>query len=71
MARAAIRWSMRDLAREASVGVNTVLRFEAGAPANDSTVRLMQTALEAGGVVFIDGDNTIGPGIQLRDPRKN
>ena len=68
MARAALRWSTRDLAREASVGVNTVSRFETGENAHDSTIRLMRTTLEAAGIIFIEADETAGPGVRLRDP---
>lgn len=68
MARTALRWSIRDLAREASVGVNTVLRFENRANTHDSTVRLMCTTLEAAGIIFIPADKTVGPGVRLRDP---
>jgi len=52
MARAALGWSTQDLAREASVGGNTVNRFEAGHDARLSSVQKMQRVLEAAGITF-------------------
>jgi transcriptional regulator with XRE-family HTH domain len=65
MARAALNWSTADLAREAGVGVNTVNRFEAGNDARVSSLDKMRRALEAAGVIFIEG-NGDGPGVKLR-----
>jgi hypothetical protein len=67
-ARALIRWSAEDLARETALGVTTVRRAELTASktslthANDRAVR---RALEAAGVEFID-ENGGGPGVRLR-----
>jgi hypothetical protein len=67
-ARALIRWSAEDLARESSLGVTTIRRAELSenetsmTTANDLTVR---RALEAAGVEFID-ENGGGPGVRLR-----
>jgi len=69
-ARALLRWSAQDLARESAVGVNTIRRAEVAeeeisltAP-NDIAIR---RALEAAGVEFID-ENGGGPGVRLRKP---
>jgi len=67
-ARALIRWSAEDLARESNLGVTTIRRAEfteaqtSMTTANDLAVR---RALEAAGVEFID-DNGGGPGVRLR-----
>jgi DNA-binding XRE family transcriptional regulator len=67
-ARALLRWTADDLAREAALGRNTILRAEVAddqtslTAANDLTVR---RALEAAGVEFIDEDGG-GPGVRLR-----
>ena len=67
-ARALLRWSAEDLARESALGVTTIRRAELAegetsmTTANDSTVR---RTLEAAGVEFIDG-NGGGPGVRLR-----
>jgi transcriptional regulator with XRE-family HTH domain len=66
-ARALIRWSAEDLARESAVSVATIRRAELTDKetlmnaANDLAVR---HALEAAGVEFID-DNGSGPGVRL------
>jgi hypothetical protein len=50
MARAALEWSVRDLAKHAHIGSTTVVRFEGGKPANVSTLTLIKQAFEAAGV---------------------
>ena len=70
-ARALLRWSAADLAREAALGANTVRRAELAehetslTTANELAIR---RALEAGGVEFID-ENGGGAGVRLRRPR--
>ena len=66
MARAALGWTIQDLAREAAVGVNTINRFEAGQDARVSSVDKMRTALEAAGLEFIP-ENGGGAGIRFRE----
>jgi DNA-binding XRE family transcriptional regulator len=67
-ARALLKWTANDLAREAALGRNTILRAEVAddhtslTAANDLALR---RALEAAGVEFIDG-NGGGPGVRLR-----
>jgi DNA-binding XRE family transcriptional regulator len=67
-ARALLRWTADDLAREAALGRNTILRAEIADDqtsltiANDLAVR---RALEGAGVEFID-ENGGGPGVRLR-----
>lgn len=67
MARAALGWTTQDLAREASVGANTINRFEAGQDARVSSVDKMRGALEAAGVEFIP-QNGGGAGVRMRQP---
>jgi transcriptional regulator with XRE-family HTH domain len=70
-ARALLRWSAEDLARESLLSVATIRRAELSeketsmTAANDLAVR---RALEAAGVGFIDGDGD-GPGVRLRKRR--
>jgi transcriptional regulator with XRE-family HTH domain len=67
-ARALLRWSAEDLARQSLLSVATIRRAEltehetSMTAANDVAVR---RALEAAGVEFIDG-NGGGPGVRLR-----
>jgi transcriptional regulator with XRE-family HTH domain len=67
-ARALINWSQQQLAEAARVGVVTVRQFESGAaqPRN-STLEVIERALEAAGVEFI-AQNGGGPGVRLRKP---
>jgi transcriptional regulator with XRE-family HTH domain len=65
MARAAVGWGVRELAKKAGVTANTVTRIENGADAKQSTMNRLQSALEAAGVQFID-ENGGGPGVRLR-----
>jgi transcriptional regulator with XRE-family HTH domain len=72
-ARALIRWSAEDLARETALSVTTIRRAEltedetSMTTANDLAVR---RALEAAGVEFIDEDGG-GPGVRLRPRRQS
>jgi transcriptional regulator with XRE-family HTH domain len=56
MARAAVGWGVRELAKKAGVTANTVTRIENGADAKQSTMDRLQHALEAAGVEFTNGD---------------
>jgi len=61
MARSALGWGVRDLAKHAHVGANTVARFESGKPANASTVTLIKQAFEAAGVRFTENGGVEPP----------
>ena len=67
-ARALLKWSADDLARESVLGLNTIKRAELAdantslTAANDLAIR---RTLEAAGVQFIDA-NGGGPGVRLR-----
>ncbi len=65
MGRAAVGWSVRELARIAGVTPNTISRIENGGDALASTMERLQTALEDAGVIFIDADEE-GPGVRLK-----
>ena len=68
MGRAALGWTTRDLAKEAKVGLSTVLRFESERFAITLANRLaIQHALEAAGIEFIPPTQH-GPGAQLKIP---
>jgi transcriptional regulator with XRE-family HTH domain len=69
MARAALNWSVRDLAAKAGVAANTISRYENGSDAYGDTLTKLRRALEGGGVIFLD-ENGDGPGVRLRKPRK-
>jgi transcriptional regulator with XRE-family HTH domain len=67
MARAAVGWGVRELAKKAGVTANTVTRIELGADAKQSTIEALQRTLEAAGIEFIP-ENGGGPGARVRNP---
>ena len=71
LARTALGWGVRDLARKAGVSPNTVSRFENGAGARVDTVGQIQDVLERAGIIFVPADETAGPGVRLREPRRH
>jgi transcriptional regulator with XRE-family HTH domain len=68
MARAALGWGVRDLAKKADITANTISRIENGADAKQSTIIALTRALEAGGVQFIE-ENGGGAGVRLKKPK--
>lgn len=71
-ARALLRWSAADLARESAVGANTIRRAEVAEEAIALTAAnqlAIRRALEAAGVEFID-ENGGGAGVRLRKPSR-
>ena len=67
MARAAVQWSVRDLAEKSGVHRNTVTRVEAGGSAHGPTLEALRRAFEKAGVEFTNGDE---PGVKLRKSAK-
>jgi transcriptional regulator with XRE-family HTH domain len=75
MARAALMWTVRQLAEKSGVHRNTIVRIEAGGgAAHRPTLAALRRALEEGGVEFTPPvDGVIGSGVALRwgvDPDK-
>lgn len=67
MARAALGISVRELSEVAAVAESTILRFETNKGGlHATTLDKIQAALEAGGVMFLNGDGTAGPGVRLK-----
>ncbi|AZO19205.1 XRE family transcriptional regulator [Mesorhizobium sp. M2A.F.Ca.ET.043.05.1.1] len=64
MARVALGWGTRDLARNAGVSPDTVARFERGEQLKGSTVAALRSTFEAAGIEFIP-ENGGGPGVRL------
>ena len=66
MARAALNWTVRDLAEMAGLHRNTINNFETGRFAGDAaTLEKIERVLAAVGVEFID-ENGGGPGVRLQ-----
>lgn len=65
-ARALLDWSRDILAERAKVAKRTLVDFERGARSpQNSTLQVIQTALEAAGVIFISS-NGEGAGVRLK-----
>jgi hypothetical protein len=69
MARAALEWGIRDLAKAALVSHDTVVRFERGEELKDRTVDAIREAFERNGVEFI-AENGGGPGVRMAKQKK-
>jgi transcriptional regulator with XRE-family HTH domain len=70
-ARALLGWSQEKLAATSGVSIPTVKRLEAADGAlggRPETGEKLRTALENGGIVFLD-ENGGGPGVRLRKGR--
>ncbi len=68
MARAALNWTVRDLAEATGLHRNTISNLEVGRYAGDpETLALIRTVFVRAGVEFID-DNGGGAGVRLRKP---
>ena len=71
MARVALGWGVRDLARAASLSADTVARFERGKKLKPSTVAGLRRAFEVAGLEFIAADSLGGVGVRLSRPEAN
>lgn len=67
MARAALEWGVLDLAREAGVSTQTIVRFERGEAVKPVTCDRLRGAFKAAGIEFIP-ENGGGPGVRLARP---
>jgi DNA-binding XRE family transcriptional regulator len=65
MARAALGFTVRELAEKAGVSHDTIVRIEAGGTLKDSTVAKVRATFEAAGVEFTDGNQ---PGVKIKTP---
>jgi len=66
MARAALNWTVRDLAEATHLHRNTITNIETGRYGGDpETLAVIEAVLKRAGVEFID-ENGGGPGVRLR-----
>ena len=71
MARAALGWTVRDLAEATGLHRNTINNIEVGRYAGDrKTLEIIEQKLRAAGVEFI-AENGGGAGVRLRKPGKS
>jgi transcriptional regulator with XRE-family HTH domain len=67
MARAALNWTVRDLAEATGLHRNTINNIEVGRYAGDSeSLTVIETVLTRAGVEFTNGNR---PGVRLRKGR--
>ena len=67
MARAALNWTLSDLAEASGVHRNTISNFETGKYAGSpEALAAIRAGLEGAGIIFIDRNGN-GPGVRLRD----
>jgi transcriptional regulator with XRE-family HTH domain len=68
MARAALNWTVRDLAEASGLHRNTINNIEVGRYAGDpKTLAIIEKILTKAGVEFTNGDQ---PGVRLRKSRR-
>jgi transcriptional regulator with XRE-family HTH domain len=68
MARAAVNWTVRDLAEATGLHRNTINNVEVGRYAGDpKTLAIIEKILTRAGVEFTNGD---APGVRLRKGKR-
>lgn len=60
MARAALNWSVADLAKASGVGHRTIAKFETGGNVLPETVEALRQCLAAQGIEFVNGGKRAG-----------
>ena len=69
MARAALNWTVRDLAEAAHLHRNTITNIETGRYAGDrATLAVIAGVLKRAGIEFVD-ENGGGEGVRFRKSR--
>jgi transcriptional regulator with XRE-family HTH domain len=66
MARAALGWSLKELAEKAEVNINTISRYESGSQVMTGTINKIEAVLLEEGVIFLEDDGEWGPGVRLK-----
>lgn len=68
MARVALGWGTRELAKNVGVSPDTIARLERGERLRESTVDVIQAAFENAGLEFIP-ENGGGVGVRFSKPK--
>ena len=66
MARAALNWTVRELADRADVNKNTISRYESGQEIVSGALHKIEETLAAEGIVFFEKDKVFGTGVKLK-----
>jgi transcriptional regulator with XRE-family HTH domain len=69
MARAALDWTVRDLAEASGLHRNTITNIERGRGGDQKTLAILEASLSKAGVEFIDEDGG-GAGVRFRKPHR-
>lgn len=67
MARAALGWTLDDLAEASSVGRRTIAKFEGGGTVVPETVEKLRAIFVANGIAFTNGGQRAGVTYLRRD----
>lgn len=74
MARAALRWSIQELADRSNVSAKTIQRLERYTGPQASTVQTIENIVKAftaaGIVLVVAGEDGLGAGVRLRNPKQ-
>ena len=65
MARAALNWTVRELAERTGVNKNTISRFEAEKDILAGSLREIERVLAQAGIRLVDADEDYGPGVRV------
>lgn len=60
MARAALQWSIADLAERSGVAPRTIMRLEAGENVRAEKALALASVMVAAGAMFVDMDGKLG-----------
>lgn len=60
MARAALDWTVAELAKRSGIAARSIARFEKGDGVRPETVQALAKAFVAAGIMFVDMDGKLG-----------
>jgi transcriptional regulator with XRE-family HTH domain len=67
-ARALLHLNLQEMAKECGLGLQTIVRFEAGVTVTEKSRSVMHATLERLGVILIDADTVHGAGVRFALP---
>ncbi|MFS8046302.1 helix-turn-helix domain-containing protein [Rhizobium sp. BR 314] len=66
LARVALGWGLRELAKAADVSQQTIVRCEKGEELRPATLDRIRAVMEEAGIIFIPEDEIAGVGVRLK-----
>jgi transcriptional regulator with XRE-family HTH domain len=67
MARAGLGLTVQQLAEQVGVHANTILRYESGSQILSGTLDKIEAVLAQAGIIFLEAEGELGPGVRLRE----